>query len=77
MSQVIHLAGKNYIADAIAGEFEEFKPLSKIAHLFAETNISKHGTGREQQIRFVGALQESKMLSKLGLIAEKAKDVKE
>ena len=65
------------IAHYDAKEFSIFEPLKDFAVEFAETNISKQGIGREQQIRFVGALQESKMLQKLGIVAEKGKDVKE
>lgn len=72
-SQVEFVALAHYVSD----EFPIFEPLKSYAVEFAETNISKHGTGREQQIRFVGALQESKMLQKMGLITEKSKEVKD
>lgn len=44
-----------------------FEPLKEYAHEKLETNISIAGKGREQIIQFMGALSESKLLSKLGI----------
>lgn len=44
-----------------------FKGLEKLAKEKLETNISIGGEGREQAIRFMGALSETKFLSKLGV----------
>ena len=70
-NQVEFVAGSHYDAKY----FEIFEPLKDYSVEFAETAISKRGIGREQSIRFVGAMQESKLLTKMGLIAEKGKDV--
>jgi len=43
-----------------------FNGLGALAIKKLYVNISKRGEGREQSIRFMGALSESKLLSKLG-----------
>jgi len=54
-----------------------FKGLEDYSNLLMETSISVGGEGREQSIRFMGALSESKVLSKLGVnIAGEAKESK-
>jgi len=44
-----------------------FKGLESLAHEKLQSNISVGGQGREQSIRFVGALSESKIWRKLGI----------
>jgi len=45
-----------------------FQPLADFAEHLCLTNISLEGKGREESIRFAGALAESKLLQKMGLI---------
>lgn len=45
-----------------------YKDLMLYAQEMMEASPSKGGTGREQAIRYVGALSESKALQKLGII---------
>jgi len=45
-----------------------FEPLAAYATHLCLTNISLEGKGREESIRFAGALAESKLLQKMGLI---------
>lgn len=49
-------------------QWEFFKPLADYATHLCLTNISLEGKGREESIRFAGALAESKLLQKMGLI---------
>lgn len=60
-----------------AKHFDIFEPLRDFAEELAQTLISKHGLGREQQIRFVQALQEAKSLKQAVLVGEKSKEVQE
>jgi hypothetical protein len=46
-----------------------FEGLKDFAESIREPAISVRGEGREQAIRFMGALNESKLLSKLGITA--------
>lgn len=70
--QVDFVAISNFVGE----KFEMFEPLKSYAtESFAPTNISKGGIGREQSISLVSAMQESKLLSRMGLIAEKSKGV--
>ena len=55
---------------------EMFKPLEKYASEVMAVSPSKKGEGREQAIRFIGALNESKILGKLGYTVQKG-EVKE
>lgn len=55
---------------------EMFKPLEQYASEVMAVSPSKKGEGREQSIRFIGALSESKVLGKLGLTMQKG-EVKE
>jgi len=59
-----------FVQDAfwLAKEEDCYKPLEAYAQEQMEVSPSKGGLGREQAIRFVGALSESKILSKLGII---------
>ena len=53
-----------------------FNPMVKYAVELMATSPSVEGEGREQVIRFIGALSESKFLGKLGLTMQKG-EVKE
>lgn len=61
-------------AHFVAKHFPIFEPLKDFAVEFCETNISLKGLGREEVIRFVGALQESKLLQKIGVLAKQSKE---
>lgn len=54
-----------------AEQWPFFQPLADFARHLCLTNISLEGKGREESIRFAGALAESKLLQKMGLIKEK------
>jgi len=54
-----------------AEQWEFFEPLADFATHLCLSNISLDGKGREEAIRFAGALAESKLLQKMGLIKEK------
>lgn len=58
-----------FVADAfwLANQEECYEPLRDYAQEKMEVSPSVGGQGREQSIRFVGALSESKLASKLGL----------
>ena len=51
-----------------AEQWPFFEPLKDFAEHLCLTNISLEGKGREESIRFAGALAESKLLQKMGLI---------
>ena len=58
-----------FVQDAfwLAKEEECYEPLEHYAQEMMEVSPSKAGLGREQSIRLMGALSESKLASKLGL----------
>jgi len=49
-------------------QWDFLKPLADYANHLCLANISLEGKGREESIRFAGALAESKLLQKMGLI---------
>ena len=49
-------------------QWEFFEPLADYATHLCLTNISLEGKGREESIRSAGALAETKLLQKMGLI---------
>jgi len=51
-----------------AEQWDFFQPLFNYARHLCLANISLEGKGREESIRFAGALAESKLLQKMGLI---------
>ena len=51
-----------------AEQWDFFEPLANFATHLCLTNISLEGLGIESAIRFAGALAESKLLQKMGLI---------
>lgn len=51
-----------------AEQWPFFEPLKNVAMHLCLGNISLDGKGREESIRFAGALAESKLLQKMGLI---------
>lgn len=71
MSSLTH-GQAEFVADAhFLNSVEEwggiFEGLQKLAEEIMEVSPSVGGLGREQTIRFMGALSESKFLSKLGI----------
>jgi len=70
-SQVEFVSVSFFVGD----KFSVLEPLKDYARTFAQANISKQGIGREQSIALVSAMQESKLLQRMGLIAEKSKGV--
>ena len=58
-----------FVQDAfwLAKQEDCYKPLEDYAQEQMEVSPSKGGLGREQSIRLMGALSESKLASKLGL----------
>jgi len=50
----------------VAREFPEFEPLAEYAFDFCLANISLRGEGRQEAIRLMSAMSESKILSKMG-----------
>ena len=56
------------MAYSAAEQWPFFEPLADYATHLCLTNISLEGKGREESIRFAGALAESKLLQKMGLI---------
>ena len=64
-----------YITDAfyINQMWPEFEPLKIHAEELAETMISHQGLGREEIIRYMGAISEAKLLEKLGIVKSEQK----
>lgn len=62
------------ICHFVAREFPVFKPLKEYADELCLTSISLEGKGIESAIRFTGALAESKLLQRLGVLQKEAKD---
>jgi len=58
-----------FVQDAcwLAKQEDCYKPMEEYAQEGMEVSPSKGGLGREQTIRLMGALSESKFLSKLGI----------
>jgi len=54
-------------AEWLAEEEKCYKPMENYANKMMLVSPSVGGEGREQAIRFVGALSETKLLSKLGI----------
>jgi len=63
----------DFVVDAfwLAKTWGFFDPMRDYAKEKLEVNISIEGQGREQAIRFVGALSETKLLQKLGVSVER------
>jgi len=56
-----------------AEQWEFMEPIKQYAEHFCLTNISLEGKGIESAIRFTGALAESKLLQKIGILQKEAK----
>lgn len=70
-SQVRFVSKSVWLAD----QFPLFDPLADYAFTFALTRISQGGTGQENAIRFVSALQESKLLRNMQVLAKQGEKV--
>jgi len=60
------------LAYSAAEQWDFFEPLKSVAEHICLASISYEGKGREESIRFAGALAESKLLQKMGLIKERS-----
>lgn len=69
--QVRFVAGAVFDAQA----FPIFEGLGEFARIFGLTSVSRGGLGREDQIRFVQALQEARTLSRAIKLEEVGKEV--
>lgn len=59
----------------VAKHFSQFTPLKEFFEEFCHFAISKNGLGREESIRYMSALSESKLLKSLGIFkTEQAKE---
>lgn len=54
--------------------YPEFEPLEIYANELCLTTISEGGKGREEAIRFTGALETSKVLQKMGIMKPEEKE---
>jgi len=61
------------LAYSASEKWDFLEPLKQYAEHFCLSNISLEGKGREEAIRFTGALAESKLLQKLGILQKDEK----